>query len=167
MYSQVKDYLWTMTTCHNVVSTMLNVQVSPCLISLSQQNLFQPDPRLLACLYGRTWTCQDLVLLSEVLRVIVHASDKPIALQKVGGKVCKNKNGQNQIAICDLKDLSMHQVSEYWLQELNSCSCGFVEILLKCIYINNFKQEHILCWNIYFNKLICSSCDRMHTYISS
>jgi len=39
------------------------------------------------------------VLLSEVLRVIVHASHKPIALQKVSGKVCKDKNGQKQIAI--------------------------------------------------------------------
>jgi hypothetical protein len=67
------------------------------LISFSLQNLLQPDPTWwLLCLYGRTRTCQDLVLLSEVLNVTVQASRKPIASHKAAGTGCNKSNNIDQ-----------------------------------------------------------------------
>jgi hypothetical protein len=144
-----------MTTCQSMVSTTLKVHKSPSLILLSRQNLFQPDLTWLACSYGKIFTFQDLVLLSEVLRVIVQAARNPIALQKPAGKVCKTNNntGQKQVLYATQRT-TMYQVNKHWLQYLNICSYWFREMLLKCIYNYNLKQEPTLSWNKYFNILI-------------
>lgn len=96
-FNWLKAYRRTMTTCQSMESMTLKVHTSPSLISFSRQNLLQPDPTWwLLCLYGRTRTCHNLVLLSEVLNIIVEASQNPITSQKAAGKGCMNSNNIDQ-----------------------------------------------------------------------
>lgn len=90
-------YRGSMTTCHRAVSMILKVHTSPTLIPLSWQNLFIPVTWWLLLSYGVTRTCQDKVLLIDVLRVILQGPRIPIALQKTGGKYCKNCYHNDQL----------------------------------------------------------------------
>lgn len=146
-----------MTTCHSLVSTTLKVQMSPSLILFSWQNLFQPSPpRWLQLLYGITRAFQDVVLLTEVLRVIVHGSLSPRAAQKVRGKDCID---------CNTFFSQMVSVSQCsrWMYVGVTVNEEYARTFLECIHMTHVVQVLILYQDKYFSIRFVSYCDSMHT----